>query len=117
MDSGGSRERGNHYNPIAISSVHQWLGESAATLCPGHSQEKHRHIGELTANLPLIRPEFTNHALVEIIQFRHISSMPHWVQRRRERVCPHPITRNFSATTTIGFSSLQGGARLSIDGG
>jgi hypothetical protein len=25
----------------------------------------------------LIRPEFTNHLLVEIIQFRHISSLPH----------------------------------------
>jgi len=73
---GASRERGDHYEAIAIYSVGKWLRESSTTLCTGRGQQKHGHIGKLTANLPLVRPEFTNHALVEIIQFRHISSIP-----------------------------------------
>src|SRR5262249_3952681 len=40
----------------------------------GHRQEQHGHMGELPAHLPLIRAEFTNHALIEILQFRHLSS-------------------------------------------
>ena len=37
----------------------------------GRRQEQYRHIGELTANFPLMRSEFLNHLLIKIVQFRH----------------------------------------------
>jgi hypothetical protein len=66
---GASRERGDHDEAITIGGVHEWLRNSPATLGPGRSQKEHRHIGKLTAYLPLVRPEFTNHLLIEIMQF------------------------------------------------
>src|SRR5689334_16963557 len=71
---GGSGERGDHDEAIAISGVHQWLRNRPTTSGASHRQEQHGHIGELPAYLPLIRTEFTNHALIEIMQFRHSSS-------------------------------------------
>src|SRR5262245_14348709 len=71
---GGSGERGDHNEAIAIGGVHQWFRNCPATSGAGHRQEQHRHIGELPTHLPVICTEFTNHALIEIMQFRHISS-------------------------------------------
>src|SRR6266702_2324734 len=59
---------------ITVSGVHQGFRYRPTTSGAGHRQEQHGHIGELPAHLPLIRAEFTNHALIEIMQFRHISS-------------------------------------------
>jgi hypothetical protein len=64
---GASAERGDYDETIAISGVRQWPGESSATLGAGRRQEEQRSIRKLTTHLPLVRPEFTNHLLVEII--------------------------------------------------
>src|SRR5438067_1257770 len=66
---GGSGKRGDHDEAIAIGGVHQGLRHRPTTSGAGHRQEQHRHMGELPAHLPLIRAEFTNHALIEIMQF------------------------------------------------
>ena len=71
---GGAGERGDHDEAIAIRGVYQGFRYRPTTSGAGHRQEQHGHIGELPAHLPLMRAEFTNHALIEILQFRHISS-------------------------------------------
>src|SRR5712691_11581884 len=64
---GGSGERGDHDEAIAIGGVHQGLRHRPTTSGAGHRQEQHGHMGELPAHLPLIRAEFTNHALALIM--------------------------------------------------
>jgi hypothetical protein len=61
---GVARERGDDDDAIAISRVHQRLGDRPTTFSAGRRQEKYWHIGELTANFPLIRSEFLNHLLI-----------------------------------------------------
>jgi hypothetical protein len=72
---GAACKRGDYDNAIAIRGVHQRLCDRPTALGAGRRQEKHWHIGKLTANFPLVRPKFTNHLLIEIIQFRHSPSM------------------------------------------
>jgi len=71
---GGAGERGDHDEAIAIGGVHQGRRQRPTTSGAGHRQEQYGHIGELSAHPPLIRAKFTNHALIEILQFRHSSS-------------------------------------------
>jgi hypothetical protein len=40
---------------------------SSATLGAGGRQEKQRAIGVLTTNLPVVRPEFLNDLLIQVI--------------------------------------------------
>ena len=50
---GGSGERGDHDEAIAIGGVHQGRRKRPTTSGAGHRQEQHGHIGELPAHLPL----------------------------------------------------------------
>src|SRR5262249_7157280 len=69
---GGAGERGDHDEALDIRGVHQGFRDRPPTAGAGHRQEQHGHLGELSAYLPLMRAEFTHHALIDILQCRHI---------------------------------------------